>query len=103
MICGLGHDTVAGIHFPHQMTFPNTADGGVTGHLTQGFNAVADQQRIGTTARCRQRCIGACMAPADYDDIKTLGEIHGWCLNSVETEVYTPKVMGSTVVVLDVR
>src|SRR5688572_20966235 len=54
------------------MTLPNTTNCRVAGHLAQRFNIVGKQQCLAAHARSRQSSFCACVAAANYNDIKVL-------------------------------
>ena len=69
-IGGNRHGTAQCIHLPHQVALTDATNRRVAGHLAEGFNVVAEQQRAGAgTCRC-QRSLGAGMATTDNDDIE---------------------------------
>ena len=76
LVGGFSHGATEGIYLFHQMAFTNASDGRVTGHLTQGFNVVGQQQGLGTHACSRQRGLGTGMATTNDNDIETGRKIH---------------------------
>ena len=63
------HQPTQRIHFLHQVTLANTANGRVAAHLSQGIDIVGEQQCACAHACRRQCCLGASMAAADNDDL----------------------------------
>jgi hypothetical protein len=58
------------------MTFPDTPDGRIAGHLSDGFEIVGQQQRSAVhTGRGRGR-LRACMATTYYNYVELLGKFH---------------------------
>jgi hypothetical protein len=53
-------------------------DRGIAGHLTQGFDAVGQQQGTASHARTGQRRLGTGMAATDYDYIKFFRILRHW-------------------------
>ncbi len=73
---GQRHGAAQGIDFLDQMALADPADGGVAAHLAQGFHIVGQQQRLHAHACSRECGLGAGMAAADHDHVKTGREIH---------------------------
>jgi hypothetical protein len=72
MISGACHDAAQCIDFLNKMAFANATHGGVTGHLTQSFDVVGQQQGAGAHTCRRKRGFSTGMAATDYNDIKDL-------------------------------
>src|SRR3954453_5535792 len=64
-----GHRAAQGVDLPDEMTFADTADRGVAGHLAERFDAVREEERLATDASSRQRGFGTGMTAADHDDV----------------------------------
>ena len=76
-IGGLGHRPAEGINFFDQMTFANAANGRITAHLSERFDALRQQQGLHAHTRSRQRCLGSGMASAYNNDLKLIWITHG--------------------------
>ena len=75
-IGGAGHGSAQGVDFLDQMALTDATDGRVTGHLSEGFDVVGQQQGFTPHACRRQRSLGAGMATTNHDHIKATGKIH---------------------------
>ena len=71
------HQAVQRIDLAHQMALADAADGGIAGHLAQGFEGVGEQQGAGAKARRCRRRFAAGMTAADDDDV-----VASWRLNT---------------------
>jgi hypothetical protein len=58
------------------MTFADSADSRITGHLPKGIDTVGQQKRATAHTRGGQAGLGAGMAATDYDHIKVLLVLH---------------------------
>jgi hypothetical protein len=73
------HNAAQRINFLDQVAFTDATDGWITAHLTDGLDAVCQQQGPGATPR-RGKCrLGTGMTTANDDDIKCLGEYQLSC------------------------
>jgi hypothetical protein len=70
------HDSAERIDLPHQMTFRNAADRGITRHLTHHIEIERDQAGFRAESRSRGRSFTPGVAGANHNDIKTLVERH---------------------------
>jgi len=75
-VCSLSHRATQCINFLHQVTFADTANGRVAGHLPQGFNIMGQQQGFTAHARRRQTGFSAGMATAYHDYVELVGVLH---------------------------
>src|SRR5690606_20440493 len=73
---GARHGAAEGIDFLDQMAFADAADGRIARHLAEGYDVVGQQQGSAAHARRGQAGLGAGMAAADDDDIKTFRVVH---------------------------
>src|SRR5690606_3726854 len=71
-ISRMRHGTAECIDLAHEMALADSANGWIAAHLPNGFDAVGQQQGTRTTARRRQRRLGAGMAATDDDDLEIL-------------------------------
>ena len=77
-VCRLGHNAAQGIDFFDDVSFADTPNSGVAGHLSHGFDSVCDQKRFRASTRRGQRRLGPGMAAANHDHIKRFGILHRW-------------------------
>jgi hypothetical protein len=70
MVCGNRHDSSHGVNFPDQMTFTNSADGGVTGHLAETFHTLGEEQGAGPSSGRSKGRLGSSVSAPNYDDVK---------------------------------
>jgi hypothetical protein len=63
------HQTVQGVDLAHQVALADAADGGIAGHLAQGFEGVGQQQGAGAKARRGGGRLAARMASPNDDDV----------------------------------
>src|SRR5690606_21121957 len=75
-VSGTGHGTAEGINFHHQMGFADAANGGVAGHLAEGFHVVAEQQGTGAGTCGSQGGFSSGVATTDHDDVVAVLECH---------------------------
>jgi hypothetical protein len=75
-ICGLSHYTAEGINLPNEVTFTNTPNRRIAGHLAKRINCVRNEQRTHTQPGGRQRSLSASMAAANHNDIVMFGMSH---------------------------
>jgi hypothetical protein len=71
------HAAAQGIDLADEVSLTDTAEGGVATHLTQGLDALREQQGATTDPGCGERGLGSGMAAADDDDIERVGVSHG--------------------------
>jgi hypothetical protein len=76
LIGGERHRAAEGVDFTHEVSLADAADRRVARHLAQRLDIVGQQQRRATRARARQRRLGARVATADHNDVKSLLEDH---------------------------
>ncbi len=76
LVGGHRHGPTQRIDFLDQMTLADATDGRVAAHLAEGFHIVAEQQGLHAHACRCQRSLGAGMAAADNDHVKTGREVH---------------------------
>ena len=74
------HQPTKRIHFFYQVSLPNTADRRVAAHLSQSVDIVCQKQSLLTHSRRGHCGLGACMTPANDDDVKRILIKHGDCL-----------------------
>ena len=65
----LAHLAAEGVDFAGQVALGQTTDGWVAGHLADGVEIEREQQGLATHAGCREGCLDAGVASADYDDV----------------------------------
>lgn len=58
------------------MTFADPAYRGIAGHLSQGFDAVREEERARSAARRRERRFGAGVSAAHHDHIELSRKLH---------------------------
>src|SRR4029450_7781029 len=75
-IGGEGHRTAEGVDFLYEMPFADPANGRVTGHLAQRFDAMGQQQRGASHTGAREGGFGPGVAATDDDDIEPSWEEH---------------------------
>src|SRR5690606_31241002 len=73
---GARHGAAKGVHFHDQMGFADTPDGGIAGHLPQGFHVMADEQGAGAGTGGSQSGLCSGVATADHDDVVAVLECH---------------------------
>ena len=76
LVSGQRHFTAQCIDFPDQVALADAANSRITGHLSEGIDAVRQQQGIDTHARSRKRGFGTRMPAADHNHIETPVKIH---------------------------
>ena len=70
------HDASERVNFPNQMTFANSANGRVAGHLADEIQIQRKQGGAGPEPGRRGRGFTPCMPSADHDDVKLFVENH---------------------------
>src|SRR5690606_4317320 len=66
-----------GIDFLHQVALADATDGGVAGHLSEGFHVVGQEQGAASHPGSRKAGLGASVAAADDDDVELIRMQHG--------------------------
>ncbi len=82
--------TIECVHFPDQMTFPKTADGGIAGHRADSRELVGDQRCSSAHTRSRRRRLTAGVAATDDNDIEARDHDsfpNGRCLTQMRFQV----------------
>ena len=79
----LPHDPVQRIYLAHQMAFTDAADRRITGHLTDGFETLRDEQRAGARASSRHRGFSACVTCANDNHVKAIRIVSHDVINPV--------------------
>jgi hypothetical protein len=74
LVGGDRHRPTHGIDFLDQVALADPADGGIAGHLAQGFDVVRQQQGFLAHACCGQCSFGAGVTAANDNDVKLCGE-----------------------------
>ena len=75
-IGGDRHGSAQGVDFLDHVPLADAADGGVTRHLAERFDAVRQEKRLAASASGGERGLGAGMAAADYDHVKSSRKMH---------------------------
>ncbi|MNT42096.1 hypothetical protein D3C72_1784960 [compost metagenome] len=70
------HGAAQGVDLLDQVALADAADGRVAAHLPEGFHIVGQQQGLHAHACGRERGLGAGVAAADDDHVKTGREVH---------------------------
>ncbi len=73
---GARHESAQCVDLSDEVTFSDASDGGVAAHLTQGLDALREQQSTRAHAGGRQRGFRAGVATANDDYVKRPGETH---------------------------
>ena len=63
------HDAVERVDLPHKMALAQPADGGIAGHLADGFKLVGEQERTRADARRRRSRFTTSVAATDHNDV----------------------------------
>ena len=71
LVGGCRHGAAQGVHFLDQVPLADAANGGIAAHGPQGFQVVGEQQGVRPHAGGRQGSLGAGVAAANDDDIKS--------------------------------
>ena len=75
---GARHPAPEGIDFANEVTLADTPESGVATHLSEGLDALGQQQGTTTHPRRGERGLGAGMTAPDDDDFECLCVTHGW-------------------------
>jgi hypothetical protein len=70
------HDSAERVDLSHNVSFPNSADRGIAGHLPDQVKIQSQQSSVRAKPRRRGRSLTAGMSAADYDDIEYFVENH---------------------------
>ena len=68
--------TAEGVDLPGEMPLPDPADCGIAAHLSQGVDAVGQEQRARAGTGRGQGRLRAGVAAADHDHIESSGKVH---------------------------
>jgi hypothetical protein len=73
------------------MSLANAADGGIARHLTEGLDAVREQERLGAHACGDEGSLGAGVPATHYDDVELDWVLHlgGFCGGGMIRECFT--------------
>ena len=70
------HDAAHGIHLADQVSFSDSAYGGIAGHLGDQIDIQRKKCRLQAHARCGHRGLTSCVTRADHYYIELFGEFH---------------------------
>ena len=65
-----GHCAPQGVNLPHEVTFADPANSGITGHLTERLQILGKQERARAHTRRRQAGFGASVTAANHNNVK---------------------------------
>lgn len=72
VVDGAAHFTAQRVDFAHQMSLARAADGGIAGHERNRVQIQCEQQRSMSHACARKRCLAACVASADDNNLELI-------------------------------
>ena len=73
----LAHDSAERVHFAHQMSFGNSTDSRIAGHLRDEINIQRVKGCLQAHARAGDCGLASSVSSSDYDDLELLRELHG--------------------------
>ena len=70
LIGGDSHRSTHGVDFPYKMSFSDSPNGRVAGHLAEGLDAMCQEQRLASHTRRGKRGLGTGMTATNHNNVE---------------------------------